>query len=106
MVEGTRFAKLEAVTIEFHKNQISVEGRLGTLEESVNSCKESISNLEVMMQNFLQSTKDKLKEVASVTNPQIASASYPQFDIGSTGIFIGKGLKVDVPRFNITDAED
>lgn len=58
------------------------------------------------MRNYLQAYKDKPEEVASVTNTQMASGSNPQFDLESTGIFAGKGLKAYVPRFNGIDAED
>lgn len=105
MAEGTCFAKMEAITSELQKNQgmvneklINVESRMSFLEEVVDCCKESMANVEVMMLQVKQPSKEKSVDSTSASNPQL--------DLESLGIFIVIGLKMDVPRSNGLDAED
>lgn len=106
MAEGTRFAKLEAVMSEIQKNKSTVEaklgaveGRMASLEGVLGEYKESLGNLESMMRNYLKTSKEQTPETSTQSVNQV-------INVESTGILVGKGLKVDVPRFNGEDAED
>lgn len=108
MAEGTRFTKLESLTAELHRRQNGVEEKLQTMdsqmmnmEETMNNYKESFSNMEEMMRKLLQSPKDKQAESTPVFSQQVESEY-----IEAASLFTGKGLKVDVPRFNGVEAED
>lgn len=106
MAEGTRFSKLEAATVELQKAQGLLDEKLGSmdsqmisLETTINGYKESFVNMEAMMRNMLQSQ--------SVDSPTHGTAVQNQQEVNTElGVFAGKGLKVEVPRFNGTEAED
>lgn len=68
------------------------------MEETINSYKETLVNVEVMMRRMLQPSKDKSVESSTFTNQQL--------DLEATGLFIGKGLKLDVPISNGIEVED
>lgn len=105
MAEGTRFSKLEAATIDLQKTQgmmddklTLVDSRLGTLEEMLHRYKESFENMQQMMRGLLQTR--------TVENTPNLGTRNIQADIRGAGIFSGRGLKVEVPRFDGTGAED
>lgn len=108
MAEGTHFTKLEALTAELQKKQHGVDDKLNALdqrmikiEETMKGYTESFVNMEEMMRQLLQSQKDKQIESTPLSSYQV------ELDVaGATVLFAGKGLKVDVPRFNGSEAED
>lgn len=71
------------------------------VEEMMNCYKESFTDMEEMMRRLLQSQKEKQVEATPDSSHQVESGF-----MGTASMFTGKGLKVDVPRFNEEEIED
>lgn len=68
----------------------------------MNGYKDSFTNMEEMM-NWLLYTQNRATET---TSSSIIPESTTRESPVVVALFAGKGLKVDVPRFNGVDAED
>lgn len=110
MAEGTRFSKLEVVTEELQKKQSGIDEklsamgtRMSSMEETMNGYKESFINMQEMMRRLLQNQKKKHTEASLVPSHHLGLDTDMA---GAASLFAGKGLKVDVQRFNGIEAED
>ncbi|KAF7818664.1 Transposon Ty3-G Gag-Pol polyprotein [Senna tora] len=103
MAEGTRFAKLEASTVELQKAQTVLDdrlteigGRLTAMDELLGGHKEAMQNMEVMMRRLVQLHNND-RPPHNRTGDQEAHQA---------GFSFGRTMKVELPHFDGSDAED
>ncbi|KAF7811847.1 Transposon Ty3-G Gag-Pol polyprotein [Senna tora] len=103
MAKGTRFARLEAVTRELQRVQATSEDCLtaiassvADLESAMAAQREAMHNMDEMLQSILQ-VQSRVAESVSGGN---------QRDKEVQGFMCGKTMKVELPRFYGTDADD
>lgn len=44
MAEGTRFAKLESMTVELQKNQLLLDGKLNSMDNRMSNLEETLNS--------------------------------------------------------------
>lgn len=98
MVEGTRFARLEVGNSDLQKTQGLMDDKLTLMDTHIERIEESLHNMESMIRRVIQ---DKTVDASTVASVQKIGE-----ECSMTGLFHGKGMKVEVPRFNGEDAED
>lgn len=98
MPEGTRFARLEAANSNLQITKGMMDYKLMQLDTRIKKIEESLHNMESMIRQVIH---DKAIETSTV-----ASVQRMVKESSATRLFYGKGMKVEVPRFNGEEVED
>lgn len=99
MAEGTRYAKIEASVVELQRSSGDLHKTQGMMDDKLTTVESRLGNVEVTLHNMEEMLRRVIHGKAAETPTESRTQSVTEKN-SANRLLSGKGLKVEIPRFN------